>query len=71
MPSVEEGAGQGWNVFYYWLFQGSGMPGILSIILSIGIVASNYLCALAGLTSLSRMTYAFARDGGLPILEGA
>jgi len=65
MPSVEEGAGQGWNVFY-WLFQGSGMPGFLSILLSIGIVASNYLCALAGLTSLSRMTYAFARDGGLP-----
>lgn len=34
--------------------------------LNIGIVVSNYLCALAGLTSLSRMTYAFARDGGLP-----
>src|SRR5215212_10125727 len=65
MPSVEEGAGQGWNVFY-WLFQGSGMPVFLSALLSIGIVASNYLCALAGLTSLSRMTYAFARDGGLP-----
>ena len=65
MPSVEEGAGQGWNVFY-WLFQGSGMPGFVSVLLSIGIVFSNYLCALAGLTSLSRMTYAFARDGGLP-----
>ena len=26
----------------------------------------NYLCALAGLTSTSRMIFAFARDGGLP-----
>jgi amino acid transporter len=65
MPSVEEGAAQGWNVFY-WLYSGSTMPGILRALLSIGIVVSNYLCALAGLTSLSRMTFAFARDGGLP-----
>lgn len=27
---------------------------------------SNYLCALAGLTSTSHMMYALARDGGLP-----
>ena len=65
MPSVDEGAGQGANVFY-WLLGGSGMPGAIRTLLSIGIVFSNYLCALAGLTSLSRMTYAFARDGGLP-----
>ncbi|MFL5807199.1 MAG: amino acid permease [Roseiflexaceae bacterium] len=65
MPSVEEGAGQGSNVFY-WLLGGSAMPGPLRALLSVGIVASNYLCALAGLTSLSRMTFAFARDGGLP-----
>jgi amino acid transporter len=65
MPSVEEGAAQGWGVFN-WLLAGSGMPAFLRVLLSIGIVASNYLCALAGLTSLSRMTFAFARDGGLP-----
>ncbi len=29
----------------------------------------NYICALAGLTSTSRMMYAFARDGGLPASE--
>jgi amino acid transporter len=29
-------------------------------------VVANYLCALAGLTSCSRMMFAFARDGGLP-----
>ena len=65
MPSLNEGAGQGANVFY-WLFGNSAMPNFLRALLSIGIVISNYLCALAGLTSLSRMTYAFARDGGLP-----
>src|SRR5262249_25957156 len=39
---------------------------LLRSLLYIGIVAANYLCALAGLTSCSRMMYAFARDGGLP-----
>lgn len=65
MPSVEEGAAQGWGVFP-WLVSSSPMPGILRAILLIGIVVANYLCALAGLTSCSRMMYAFARDGGLP-----
>ncbi len=65
LPSVEEGAKQGWNAFP-WLMQQSGMPKILKDVLIIGIVIANYLCALAGLTSTSRMMYAFARDGGLP-----
>jgi amino acid transporter len=65
MPSLNEAAGQGANVFY-WLIGNSAMPSYLRGLISIGIVFSNYLCALAGLTSLSRMTYAFARDGGLP-----
>ncbi len=65
MSSVADGAAQGSNVFY-WLLGDSAMPSFLRGLLSIGIVVSNYLCALAGLTSLSRMTYAFARDGGLP-----
>ena len=42
------------------------MPGFLRSLLYVGIVLANYLCALAGLTSCSRMMYAFARDGGLP-----
>jgi amino acid transporter len=65
MPDTTEGAGKGWSVFYYVL-DASGMPGWLKGFVSIGIVVSNYLCALAGLTSLSRMIFAFARDGGLP-----
>jgi amino acid transporter len=44
----------------------SAMPVFLKDLLLIGIVLANYLCALAGLTSLSRMIFAFARDGGFP-----
>jgi len=65
MPSVAEGAGQGWNSFYY-MFAASKMGSAVSGFLSIGIVVANYFCALAGMTSASRMMFAFARDGGLP-----
>jgi amino acid transporter len=65
MPTVADGAKQGGNVFF-WLLDGSTMPAVLKKLLYIGIVLSNYLCALAGLTSLSRMIFAFARDGGFP-----
>ena len=65
MPSVDDAAATGFSSFYYTL-GGSNMPSFLLIFLAAGIVIANYLCALAGLTSTSRMMYAFARDGGLP-----
>ena len=65
MPDMTEGAKKGSSVFAYVL-ESSGMPRWLKSALAIGIVLSNYLCALAGMTSLSRMLYAFARDGGIP-----
>ncbi len=65
MPDVKEGAGQGWNSFYY-MYEHAAIPGPVRAFLSIGIVLANFLCALAGLTSTSRMMFAFARDGGLP-----
>jgi amino acid transporter len=65
MPDVAEGAKKGSGVFSYVL-DASGMPRALKSALAIGIVLANYLCALAGMTSLSRMLYAFARDGGIP-----
>lgn len=65
LPSVKDGAGQGWNSFYY-LYEQTAMPAGVRAFLSIGIVVANFLCALAGLTSTSRMMFAFARDGGLP-----
>lgn len=69
MPDTAEGARKGSSVFAYVL-DASGMPGALKSALAIGIVLSNYLCALAGMTSLSRMLYAFARDGGIPGASG-
>jgi amino acid transporter len=65
MPSMTEGAAKGSGVFGYAL-ESSGMAQWLKDLLAIGIVICNYLCALAGLTSLSRMIFAFARDGGIP-----
>lgn len=65
MPSVEEGAATGWGSFNYAMLS-SEMPHFLLVALIIVIVVANYLCALAGLTSTSRMLFAFARDGGVP-----
>jgi amino acid transporter len=68
MPSVDEGAKQGFGVFP-WLMDKSAMPVALKNALFVGIVVANYLCALAGLTSTSRMMFAFARDGGFPAIS--
>jgi amino acid transporter len=65
VDGVSAGAAQGWASFN-WMLASSPMPQFLRAILIVGIVASNFLCALAGLTSMSRMMYAFSRDGGLP-----
>ena len=65
MPNTTEGAKQGANVFF-WVMDQSSMAKGLKDLLYVGIVLSNYLCALAGMTSFSRMVFAFARDGGLP-----
>jgi len=42
------------------------VPTALKYLLYVLICAANYLCALACVTSTSRMVFAFARDGGLP-----
>ena len=65
MPSIDEGAAAGFGSFNY-MWNASLMPYWLKLILAVGFVIVNYICALAGLTSTSRMMYAFARDGGLP-----
>ncbi|MCF3947695.1 amino acid permease [Acidiphilium sp. AL] len=65
MPSLHKAAAQGGNVFFDLL---DNLPVALPVkyLLYVGIVVSNYLCALAGVTSTSRMVFAFSRDGGLP-----
>ena len=65
MPDTVAGAKDGFNSFFN-LFNNLPMPAFLKAILAIGIVIANYICALAGMTSTSRMIYAFSRDGGLP-----
>jgi amino acid transporter len=68
MPSVEEGAAAGWISFNY-MWEASLMPFALKVFLAVGLVVVNFICALAGMTSTSRMMFAFARDGGLPASE--
>ena len=65
MPDPAAAAKDGGNVFFN-LLGGLHIPGWLKTILYIAIVLANYLCALAGVTSTSRMVFAFSRDGGLP-----
>jgi amino acid transporter len=65
MPDVTAGAKDGANAFFV-LFDTLPMPVWLHHLLAVSIVVANYICALAGMTSMSRMLFAFARDGGLP-----
>jgi amino acid transporter len=69
MPDVTKAAKDGGNVFFN-LLGGLGIPTWLKFLIYIAIVLANYLCALAGVTSTSRMLFAFARDGGLPWSSG-
>jgi len=68
LPDVAEGASKGTNVFS-WLLTSSKMPPIVRYSLYLGIILANFLCGLAGLTSCSRMMFAFARDDGLPMSQ--
>ncbi|HEY7315171.1 MAG TPA: amino acid permease [Gemmataceae bacterium] len=64
IPNMAEAAAAGEQSFFFVL--GRTLPPWLHALLYSGILAAQYLCGLATLTSASRMTYAFARDGGLP-----
>ena len=67
IPDLAAAAKDGANSWFN-LFNNLPAPKLLKDLLAIGIVVANYCCALAGLTSISRMVFAFARDGGLPAL---
>lgn len=64
MPDMRKGVEQGAAVVP-WVIR-SVLPHWLASGLLIGTVLAQFLCGLAALTSASRMTFAFARDGGLP-----
>lgn len=63
-PGLDQTAQRGDGAFV-WIVE-SVLPRPLAAALLVGIAVSQYLCGLATVTSASRMTYAFARDGGLP-----
>jgi amino acid transporter len=65
MPDPAAGAKDGSNSWFN-LFNNLPMPAAFRGLLAIAIVVSNYLCALAAVTSTSRMIFAFARGDGLP-----
>lgn len=64
MPDTTTAAEQGGQVFFWTMRE--VVPEGLTFTLFVGIGLAQYLCGLATVTSASRMTYAFARDGGLP-----
>jgi amino acid transporter len=64
IPNMDDAAKQGWNVFF-WAMDAQ-MPATLKQVLYVVIFVSQFLCGLATVTSVSRMIFAFARDGGLP-----
>jgi amino acid transporter len=68
IPNVTEAAASGWSSFNN-LFTSVILGSFLGKLMLVGILISNFLCALAAVTSTSRMIYAFARDGGLPFSD--
>jgi amino acid transporter len=64
LPSMEEAAKQGWNVFF-WAMD-TQVNATLKTVLYVLIFISQFLCGMATVTSLSRMIFAFSRDKGLP-----
>jgi amino acid transporter len=67
IPSMDEAATQGWNVFF-WAMDTQVNP-IVKNLLYIAIFVSQWLCGLATVTSASRMLFAFSRDGGMPFVS--
>lgn len=64
MPDLAQAAAKGEQAFAWTLFQAVPYP--VAMALTVSVVLAQYLCGLATVTSASRMTFAFARDGGIP-----
>ena len=68
IPDMNEAAKQGWNVFF-WGMDKQVPYGIKEALYWL-IFVSQWLCGLATVTSVSRMLFAFSRDGGIPGISG-
>ncbi|OOG73984.1 amino acid permease [Sinorhizobium sp. A49] len=64
IPNMDEAAKQGWNVFF-WAMDTQVHP-VIKDVLYLAVLVAQWLCGLATVTSVSRMIFAFSRDGGLP-----
>ena len=64
IPDMAEAATQGWSVFF-WVLE-RRLPDAIRYPILGSVLVCQLLCGLATVTSASRMTFAFARDGGLP-----
>jgi amino acid transporter len=64
-PDLERAAAMGASSFG-WIVGGI-LPRGLAYFVYVGIAVAQYLCGLAAVTSASRLAYAFARDGLLPL----
>jgi amino acid transporter len=64
LPNMDEAAKHGWTVFF-WAMDTQVNPTV-KLALYVAIFISQFLCGLATVTSVSRMIFAFSRDGGLP-----
>ena len=64
IPDMNEAAKQGWNVFFWAMDK--QVPTAIKEALYWLIFVSQWLCGLATVTSVSRMLFAFSRDGGIP-----
>lgn len=65
VPDMAAAAKSGWASFNN-LFIAAILSSALGKLMLLAVMLSNFLCALAAVTSTSRMIYAFARDDGLP-----
>lgn len=68
IPNMDDAAKQGWNVFF-WAMDAQVPAGVRHPLYAV-IFVSQFLCGLATVTSVSRMLFAFSRDGGVPGLSG-
>lgn len=57
-------AAQGWKVFFWAMKEQQNW--VVKDVLYLAIFICQWLCGLATVTSVSRMIFAFSRDGGLP-----
>ena len=64
IPDMDQAAKQGFNVFF-WSMNAQMNHGVRDV-LYVLIFLCQFLCGLATVTSVSRMLFAFSRDGGIP-----